>query len=128
MRQKRWFHFPIVNFPLICSNIPAAAASGVYISELIRHSRACCFYHDFRDRGLLLTRKLLNQGFLVVKLKGSHRKFYCDHHDLVDRYGMIVSHNDHGSVPCVVIAIRSFSHSWLVTWFVTKKGWVPHVE
>jgi hypothetical protein len=26
--------FPIVNFPFICSNIPAAPAYGVYISKL----------------------------------------------------------------------------------------------
>ena len=28
-------------------------------------------YQDFLDRGLLLTKKLLNQGFLLVKLKSS---------------------------------------------------------
>jgi len=27
------FNFPIVNFPFICSNIPAAPAYGVYISQ-----------------------------------------------------------------------------------------------
>jgi hypothetical protein len=43
------------------------------------------------DRGLLLIRKLLYQGFLLVKLKSSLRKFYGCHHDLVDRYGMSVS-------------------------------------
>ena len=43
------------------------------------------------DRGLLLTRKILNQGFLLVKLKSSHRKFYGRLHDLVDRYGISVS-------------------------------------
>ena len=32
--------------------------------------------------------KPLNQGFLVVKLKSSLRKFYGRHHDLVDRYGI----------------------------------------
>ena len=58
------FNFPIVNFPFICSNIPAAPAYGVYISQMIRYSRACGSYQDFLDRGLLLTRKLLNQGFL----------------------------------------------------------------
>ena len=41
------------------------------------------------DRGLLLIRKLLNQGFLLVKLKSSLRKFYGRHHDLVDRYGIL---------------------------------------
>jgi hypothetical protein len=69
------FNFPIVNFPFICSNIPAAPTYGVYISQLIRYSRACGSYQDFLDRRLLLTRKLLNQGFLLVKLKSSFRKF-----------------------------------------------------
>jgi hypothetical protein len=45
------------------------SAYGVYISQMIRYSRACGSYQDFLDRGLLLTRKLLNQGFLLVKLK-----------------------------------------------------------
>ena len=34
-------HFPIVNFPCICSNISAAPAYGVYhISQVIRYTRA----------------------------------------------------------------------------------------
>jgi hypothetical protein len=65
------FNFPIVNIPFICSNIPTAPAYGVYISQLIRYSRACGFYQDFLDRVLLLTRKLLNQGFLLIMLKSS---------------------------------------------------------
>jgi len=85
------FNFPIVNFPFICSNIPAAPAYGVYISQIIRYSRSCGFYQDFLDRGLLLTRKLLNQGFLLVKWKSSLREFYGRHHDLVDLYGISVS-------------------------------------
>ena len=39
----------------------------------------------------LITRKLLNQGILVVKLKSSLRKFYGSHRDLVNRYGISVS-------------------------------------
>jgi hypothetical protein len=85
------FNFPIVNFSFICSNIPAAPAYRVYIFQLIRYSRACGSYQDFLDRGLLLTRKLLNQRFLLVKLKSSIQKFYDRHHDLVDRYGISVS-------------------------------------
>ena len=50
------FNFPIVNFPFICSNIPAAPAYGVYISQMIRYSRVFGSYQDFLDRGLLLTR------------------------------------------------------------------------
>ena len=33
----------------------AAPAYGVYISQLIRYSRACGSYQDFLDRGLLLS-------------------------------------------------------------------------
>ena len=62
------FNFPIVHFPFICSNIPAVPAYGVYISQMIQYSRACCSYQDFRDRGLLLTRKLLNQGNIFERL------------------------------------------------------------
>ena len=58
------FNFPIVNFLFICSNIPAAPAYGVYISQMKRYYRACGSYQDFLNRGLLLTRKLLKQGFL----------------------------------------------------------------
>ena len=68
------FHFPILNFPFTCSNIPAAPAFGAYIFPMIRYSRACGSYQDFLDRGFLLTRMLLNQGFLLVK--SSLRKFY----------------------------------------------------
>jgi hypothetical protein len=85
------FNFSIVSFSFMCSNIPAAPAYGVYISQLIRYSRVCGTYDDFLDRELLLTRKLLNQGLLLVKLKSSLRKFYGCHHDLVDRYGISVS-------------------------------------
>jgi hypothetical protein len=49
-------NIPIVNFSFICNNIAAAPAYGVYISQLIRYSRACGSYQDFLDRGLLLTR------------------------------------------------------------------------
>ena len=87
--KRDYFNFPIVNFP--CSNNPAAPAYGVYISQMIRYSRPCGSYQDFLDRGLLLKRKLLNQGFLLVKLKSSLLKFYGRHHDLVDRYGISVS-------------------------------------
>jgi hypothetical protein len=84
-------NFPIVNFPFICSNIPVAPGYVVYISQLIRYSRACGSNHDSLDIRLLLTRELLNQSFLLVKLKSSLQKFYGRHHDLVDRYGIYVS-------------------------------------
>jgi hypothetical protein len=39
--DKRYdFNFKNINFPNICSNIPASPAYGVYISQLIRNARA----------------------------------------------------------------------------------------
>jgi hypothetical protein len=89
--KRHDFNFPIVNFPFTCSKIPAAPAYGVYIYIYISiiYSRACGSYKDFLDRGLPLTRKLLNQGFLLVK--SSLRKCYGRHYDLFDRYGIYVS-------------------------------------
>jgi hypothetical protein len=40
-----------VNFTIICCNIPATPAYGVYISQLIWYSRACGSYQDFLDSG-----------------------------------------------------------------------------
>jgi len=66
--------------PFICSNIPAAPAYWVHISQFIRYSRACGFYLDFRNRELLQARKLLSQGL-------SLRTF----NSMVDHYGISVS-------------------------------------
>ena len=86
------FNFSIVNFPLICSNIPAAPALwNIYLSDDTIFQSLWFLSGFVLDRGLLLTRKLLNQGFLLVKLKSSLRKYYGRHHDLVDRCGISVS-------------------------------------
>jgi len=85
------FNFAIMYFPFIWSNISAPTAYGVYIAQLLRYSRTCGSYKDVFDRRVLLTRKLPNQGFLLVKLKSSLRKFYGRHHDLVDLFEISVS-------------------------------------
>ena len=53
----------------------------------LSYSRACGSNQNFLDRGYLIKRKLLNQGFLLVKVKSSLRKFYGRHQD----YGISVS-------------------------------------
>jgi hypothetical protein len=97
------FDFPIINFPFSCSNIPAAPAFRRYISKLIRYSRVCVYYHDFLDRGLLLTRKLFNQGFIMGK--SSFRKFYGCHHNLVDCTEYL--YHRYMYVPLVVATVMS---------------------
>ena len=91
------FNFPIVNFPFIFSTIPVALSYGVCISQLMRYSRAWVSNRNFFDREVLLTRMLLNQGFLLVKFNSSLRKY----------------------VPKVVGTSWSFPHSCLITRFVT---------
>ena len=62
------FNFKIINFPNMCSNIPASPAYGVYISQLIRYARASNNYSDFLKRHLHLRNRLLDQGY---------KKFIC---------------------------------------------------
>ena len=60
------FNFPIVNFPYLCNNTPVAPAYGVYVSQLIRYSRASSKYVDCVERGILLSQKLLRQGYELI--------------------------------------------------------------
>jgi hypothetical protein len=118
--DKRYdFNFLIVNFPFICSNIPAAPAYGVYISQLIRYSRACGSYKDFPDRGLLLTRKL----FTVGKVEVITSKILRSPPWLGWPLWNICVTNDHVYVPLVENTSRSFSHSRLITGFVIRLTW-----
>jgi hypothetical protein len=55
------FNFKIINFPNMCSNIPASPAYGVYISQLFRYARASSNYSDFLKRHLHLTDKIIQQ-------------------------------------------------------------------
>ena len=104
------FNFPIVNFP-------EAPAYRVCISQLIRYFRAGGSYHIFLDRGVLLPRKLLNQWFLLVKLKSSLWMFYgwpLWYIDLCHKWPRIY-------VPLVVNISRSFHYGFhsfpVVDWF-----------
>jgi hypothetical protein len=65
-----YFELYYLLFHLICiirfTCISLDDIANIYISRFIRYYRACGSY---QDRGLMLTRKLLNQGFLLVKMK-----------------------------------------------------------
>ena len=76
-------------------------------------------YHDFLDFGLLLTRKLLNKVFLLAKLKSSLRSFTVATMTWLLLQSICFTY-DHVYVLFVVVIIRSFSHSWLITGFETR--------
>jgi hypothetical protein len=48
------FTFSIVYYPFISSNIPVTPAYAVYISQLVRYSKACAQYSNVLDRVQLL--------------------------------------------------------------------------
>ena len=88
----------------------------ISISQLIQYSRACGSYQDFLDRGLLLTRKLLKQWFLLVITSKVLRSPPWLGWPLWNIWVI----NDHRYVPLVINTSRSFPHSWLISRFVTR--------
>jgi len=84
-------NFPIVNYPFLDSSIPSSPAYGVYMSQLIRYSRTCNSYQDFLHQFVLLTRKLLNQGFIETRLRSIFEKFFGRYHHLTLPYRVSVT-------------------------------------
>jgi hypothetical protein len=78
----------IINFPNMCSNIPASPAYGVYISQLIRYARASSNYSDFLKRQLHLRNRLLDQGYTNIRLIRSLKKFIFRYQYLVEIYSV----------------------------------------
>ena len=75
------FNFEIVNFPFLDGDVPRSRSNSVYISQLIRFARVCSNVDDFNNRNLILTAKLLKQGYRYHKIRKSFSKFYHRHSD-----------------------------------------------
>ena len=80
------YNFEIVNFPHLDGDVPRATSYGVYISQLIRFARGCSNVNDFNDRNLLLTSRLLQQGYRFHKLRKTFSKFYCRNSEIFSKY------------------------------------------
>ena len=70
------FNFHIINFPFLSSNIPFSPAYAVFISQLIRYSKACSSCECVILRAVRLSNKLHGQGYVKGRLRSSLRKFY----------------------------------------------------
>ena len=86
------FSFPIVNYPFLDGDVPLAPSYGVYISQLVRFARVCNNVNDFNERNLVITEKLLHQGFRFHKLVKTFTKFYYRYRDLVHKYNATCKH------------------------------------
>jgi hypothetical protein len=82
------FNIKIINFPNMCSNIPASPAYGVYISQWIRYARASSNYSDFLKRHLHLRNRLLDQSYKKIRLIRSLKRFIFRYQDLVEIYSV----------------------------------------
>ena len=134
------FNFNIVNFPQLDGDVPKATSYGVYISQLIRFARACTSVNDFNKRNLLITEKLLKQGYRYHKLRKTFTKFYFRNLNLINKYKCNlkalltqgISHPDfYGDV---IYKLRKIiGHNHFQTLFpkrikhFLKKGYDPHV-
>ena len=61
------FDFEFVNFSFLDGDVPRSTSYGVYIFQLIRFARASSYITDFNSRIILLTQKLLKQGYQYHK-------------------------------------------------------------
>ena len=77
---------------------------------MVRYFGTCCSYHDFLDRRLLLTRKLLNQWSLVEVITS---KALQSPTWLTDTEYLCLK----WYAPFVIITIRSFYHEWPIPGF-----------
>ena len=57
--KRDGFDFIIVKFPFLDGDVPRVPSYGLYISQLIRFSRACSSFGD--SRNIILTEKILKQ-------------------------------------------------------------------
>ena len=80
------FNFRITNVPFLSSDIPSSPAYSVFISQLIRYSRASSSYECFILRAVRLSNTLLGQGYVKERLRSSLRKLYGRYADLIKQY------------------------------------------
>jgi hypothetical protein len=97
------------NSPYQCSNILVSPAYGVYVSQLIRYTRACSTCDQFLVRGSLLTNKLMSQGFQMSRLQAAIRKFYGRYNDLICSYNLSVNIC---CLKCFIPIVKPFLKHW----------------
>ena len=105
MIKGRILILKIVNYPYMCSNIPAKPTYGVYVSQLIRISRICDNDVSFVKRHQLLTERLIKQGFWYNKLSVSFKKFSRRHPMLFNKYAVSVKRHIREGI-CIPLDVK----------------------
>jgi hypothetical protein len=113
--------FAIADFPFLSSNILLAPVYCVYISQLIRYTRACFVYKDFPQRGELLATKLMLQGYNKFRLK--YHNFAKTRVAIIALFAITNHHWPIYWMICFILSVRLPISYWLwqrvipYTWF-----------
>jgi hypothetical protein len=84
LRQKRRFFFSYRQFSFFW--MMTFPSYGLYISHLVRFPRICNNVFDINDRNLIITEKLLHQGYHFHQLLKTFTKLYYRYADLAYKY------------------------------------------
>jgi hypothetical protein len=80
------FGFRVVTFPSFPSNTPVPSAHGLLIAQLVRFATVCDRLKTFHERASMLTKKLVDQGFITSLLEKKCRVFYERNEKLLLKY------------------------------------------
>ena len=81
--------FPIVNFPWLSGDVPRLPSYGIDISRLVRFAWCCTSVFDFRSKNLIITSKLLTQGYRYHNLRKTFGTFFWSYSELQSKVGAI---------------------------------------
>ena len=84
--KREDFDLGIVHFLFLDGDVPRSTSYGVYISQLIRFTRASSYVADFNTFNKLLTQKLLKQVYRYRKLPKHFQKIYRRYYDLISKF------------------------------------------
>ena len=121
------FGFAIVNFPDLSGNIGTGQSYGVFISQLVRFSRYCQKFVDFKERTLRLVERLMKQGFKFVKLCQTFTKFARRYSHLLRKYKEFYIH-DLSLLSNIGDGIRHLPTSLKLLYYRSQQGTTPILD
>ena len=71
-----------MNFPFLDRDVPRSTSYVFIYSQHIRFARVSSYVDDFKTRNMVLTAKLLRQGYKYYKIHKAFPKFYRWHFDI----------------------------------------------
>ena len=93
--KREDFQFAICNYPHLNGNVPLASSYGVYLSQLVRFCDINQQSKSFASDVKKMTKKFLEQGFMLKHLRRQFLKFYDKYIHKWAKYGVDISRLQH---------------------------------